>query len=102
MKKLRNLVCFSFKMGTLGARLPTLSESTAVKHVYIVKLQESVLTAFKAIPFCRFRFVLFLYKALVTLLVKLGFMKAKKQLSNIEQLARAEAMLSKSGIPCKS
>jgi len=77
------------------------TQSTAIKHVYIVKLQESALTAFKAIPFCRFRFVLFLYKVAITLLVKLGFWKAKKQLNNIEQLAKAEKdMLGKSGIPC--
>jgi hypothetical protein len=44
----------------------------------------------KAIPFCRFRFVLFIYKKAVSLLIKLGFIKAKKELNNIEKLARAE------------
>lgn len=92
----------SSKILSTSQKVTSHTQSTAVKHVYIVKLQESVLTAFKAIPFCRFRFVLFLYKLAITLLVKLGFMKAKKQLSNIEQLAQAEAMLSKSGVPCKN
>lgn len=93
----------SSKILSTSQTIASHTQSTAVKHVYIVKLQESVLTAFKAIPFCRFRFVLFLYKVVVTLLVKLGFLKAKKQLSNIEQLVQAEKdMLSKSGVPCKN
>lgn len=93
----------SSKILSTSQKVASHSQSTVIKQVYIVKLQESVLTAFKAIPFCRFRFILFLYRLAVTLLVKLGFMKAKKQLSNIEQLAEAEKdMLGKSGIPCNS
>jgi hypothetical protein len=35
------------------------------------------------------------------LLIKPGFLKAKKQLSNIERLAQAEKdILGKSGMPC--
>ena len=91
----------SSKIIATSQKVATHTQSTAITHVYIVKLQESVLTAFKAIPFCRFRFILFLYKTVITLLVKLGFLKAKKQLSNIEKLTQAEKdMLGKSGMPC--
>lgn len=52
-------------------------------------------------PFCRFRFLLFLYRTVAALLMKLGFLKAKKQLNNIEQLAQTEKdILGKSGMPC--
>jgi hypothetical protein len=91
----------SSKILTTSEGVTSHSQSTVIQPMYIVKLQESVLTAFKAIPFCRFRFVLFLYRLIVTLLVKLGFLKAKKQLINIEKLAQAEKdMPGKSGIPC--
>jgi hypothetical protein len=91
----------SSKILTTSQRVTSHTQSTVIQPIYIVKLQESVLTAFKAIPFCRFRFVLFLYKMIVMLLVKLGFLKAKKQLINIEKLAQAEKdMLGKTGMPC--
>lgn len=90
----------SSKVLHTSERVTSHAQSTVIQPMYIVKLQESVLTAFKAIPFCRFRFVLFLYKMVVVLLVKLGFLKAKKQLINIEKLAQAEKdMLAKSSIP---
>jgi hypothetical protein len=91
----------SSKILTTSEGVTSHAQSTVIHPRYIIKLQESVLIAFKAIPFCRFRFVLFLYRLVITLLVKLGFLKAKKQLINIEKLAQAEKdMLGKSGIPC--
>jgi hypothetical protein len=73
------------------------AQSKVIQPLYIVKLQESVLTAFRAIPFCRFRFVLFLYKMVVTLFVFEG----KRQLINIKKLAQAEKdIMGKSSIPC--
>jgi hypothetical protein len=91
----------SSKILTTSEKVTAHSQSANIQSVYLIKLQECVLTAFKAIPFCRFRFLLFLYRTVAALLVKLGFLKAKKQLNNIEQLAQTEKdILGKSGMPC--
>jgi hypothetical protein len=44
---------------------------------------------------------MFIYRTVAALLDNLGFLKAKKQLNNIEQLVHAEKdILGKSSMPC--
>lgn len=69
-----------------SAKLTSRENTTLVNHYYIKKFRECILTAFKAIPFCRFR--LFVSK-------KLGMAKYSQQLNILEGLYNFEKR-----VPC--
>lgn len=77
------------------------SNNTTILHQYKGKLKECIVTAFKAIPFCRFRLFLFLYRLLAMISIKLGIRKHRKHLNIIERVSRIEKEILEKSVPCK-
>jgi hypothetical protein len=63
------------------------SNNTAIPLPYEGKVRECLFSALKAIPFLRFRFLMFFLRALAKVLVKLGFNKYQQQLNSLEKIA---------------
>ena len=66
-------------------KLAAQSANNTILFQYKRKISESVLTAFKAIPFYKTRLFLFFFKILATLAFLLGFDKYIKQLHYVER-----------------
>lgn len=62
----------------------THSNYNPVLQQYKGKLKECIVTAFKAVPFIRLRMLLFLFRLLTMLSLKLGFGKYQKHLKVLE------------------
>lgn len=73
-------------------KLTSQANVTLVNHYYISKFKDCVLTAFKAIPFCKLRLLIS---------KKLGIVKYSNQMNILERLYNFEkSMLKKEGMPC--
>jgi hypothetical protein len=77
------------------------SNNTTVLHRYKAKFGDCILTAFKAIPFFRFRVFIFLYRLLVIISIKFGIRKHRKHLNIIERVYNIEKDILEKGVPCK-
>jgi hypothetical protein len=77
------------------------SNNTIILNHYKGRLRDCILTAFKAIPFCRLRLFIFFLRILATVSIAFGIDKYGKQLSFVTRLNKIEKdMLSKNGFPC--
>lgn len=82
-------------------KLASHSNSNIILYQYKGRVSECILTAFKAIPFCRLRLFIFFFKMVASLLFSLGIDRYGKQLNLAEKLYHIEKdIVRKKGIPC--
>jgi hypothetical protein len=82
-------------------KLAAQSEKNTILFQYKRKISESVLTAFKAIPFYKTRLFIFFFRILATVAFLLGFDKYIKQLHYVERFYKSEKnIFNKNLHPC--
>jgi hypothetical protein len=103
LKKFKSVKTIYSTLLFSSQKLASDTGSNTILYQYKGKVSECILTAFKAIPFCRVRLFLFLFRMLASILFSLGIDRYGKQLKIAETLYQLEKeLLRKKGIPCNS
>jgi hypothetical protein len=88
--KFRSLKVIYSKILFSSEKLASHSNNNLILQEYKGKLRECILIAFRAVPFFRLRSVMFFFRALAILSIKLGFSKYKMHLMALEKFSQLE------------